>query len=153
MTIWFDELRHSDDPVAEERLFKATVELKLELPDTPKVFKLVLPDTFNPFNAPNPVIDPPTPTLQVVVKVLALMFVAFNACRLDNPVTFRVFNAAAEVVVSDPPTATLPVVVKVEALMFVALSAARLLSPDTFNPFNAPNPVIDPPTPTLQVVV
>ena len=31
--------------------------------------KLVRPVTFNPFKAPNPVIDPPTPTFPVVVRV------------------------------------------------------------------------------------
>ena len=31
--------------------------------------KLVSPVTFNPFKAPNPVMDPPTPTLPVVVRV------------------------------------------------------------------------------------
>ncbi len=58
VTIWFDEFRHSVEPVEEVKLFNATVELKLEfelkleLPFTPKVFKFELPVTFKPFNAP-----------------------------------------------------------------------------------------------------
>ena len=52
VTIWLDELIHKDDPDADERLFKETVELNVDAPLTPKVFKLVFPVTFNPFNAP-----------------------------------------------------------------------------------------------------
>ncbi len=43
-----------------------------------RLAKLVSPVTFNPDNAPNPVILPPTPTLPVVVKEVALMVVALT---------------------------------------------------------------------------
>src|ERR1035437_2043775 len=48
--------------------------------------KLVNPVTFNPLNAPKPVILPPTPTLPVVVKEVALMFVALMVVEVNAPV-------------------------------------------------------------------
>ena len=41
--------------------------------------RLVRPVTFNPLRAPNPVILPQTPTLPVVVKVVALIEVVLRA--------------------------------------------------------------------------
>jgi len=38
------------------------------LPELERVLKVALPETFKPFNAPNPLIDPPTPTLPVTTK-------------------------------------------------------------------------------------
>src|ERR1035437_6925941 len=110
--------------------------------------KLVNPVTFNPLNAPKPVIEPPTPTLPVVVKEVVV-----------NPP----LNTPSPVTVNDPPTPTLPVVVKevaviapVESEVEViapAFNVPKLVNPVTFNPLNAPKPVILPPTPTLPVVV
>ena len=110
VTIWFDEFKHKVEPVDDDRLFNATVELNVDDPVTPKVFKFELPVTFNPFNAPKPVIDPPTPTLPVVVRVVALMLVAFKAWMFDSPVTFNPPLATVKpVVINDDPTPTLPV--------------------------------------------
>src|ERR1035437_3570685 len=76
--------------------------------------KLVNPVTFNPLNAPKPVIEPPTPTLPVVVKEVVV-----------NPP----LNTPSPVTVNDPPTPTLPVVVKEVALMFVALMVVEVNAP------------------------
>ena len=48
VTIWFDELTHSDEPAAEARLFKVTEEFKVEVEETFKVFKYDPPDTTSP---------------------------------------------------------------------------------------------------------
>ncbi len=76
--------------------------------------KLDNPVTFNPFNAPYPVMDPPTPTLPVVVKEVELMFVAFNADRLVSPKTLREDSRLTpDVTVREEPNPTLPEVFKV----------------------------------------
>ena len=85
-------------------LAKDRVELKVVVPETlrDEAFKaprLVNPVTLRPFNAPYPVIDPPTPTFPEVTKDVALMLVVCNPP----------FNTPSPVTVSDEPIPKLPV--------------------------------------------
>jgi hypothetical protein len=83
--------------------------------------KAVKPLTFKPFKLPNPVIDPPTPTLPVVVSEVALMVVEFKLAvftfpREDNPETFNPPNTPTEVTVKEAPIPVLPETFKVPVI-------------------------------------
>ncbi len=71
-------------------------------PTLPEVFNPAIevkPVTLSPFNAPKPVIDAPTPTLPVVVRVESCELPETNNDELNTP---------AEVTVNEVPIPTLP---------------------------------------------
>lgn len=132
-------------------------------------FKLAIfvnPVTFSPFNAPKPVIDPPTPTFPEVVKEVALMVVAVKApLKSVAPLTVKVFKSvlpvtckkeeklAPEVTVKDEPTATLPVVVNEVELIVVAVNPCNVVAPSTLNaPVNCELPEIPNEAPLIDLV-
>ena len=114
----FKVLREVSPDTSKEEL-KSTPEVTVKEEPSPTLpvalspARLVRPVTFKPFNAPNPVMEAPTPTLPVVVRVFL---------NKDSPLTVKVFKSVlpstcseeekvpADVTESDCPTPTLPVV-------------------------------------------